>query len=65
VEAPIESFREGEVPGTHTVKFLSNCDLLSFTHEAFSREGFAEGAVAAAMLSEGLSDIHEFKNLII
>ncbi len=65
VEAPIESFREGEVPGTHTVKFLSNFDRLSFTHEAFSREGFAEGAVAAAMLSEGLFGIHEFKNLII
>lgn len=61
----IDSFREGEVPGIHTVEFGSSCDRLAFTHEAFSREGFAEGAVAAALLCEGLSGIHEFKTLII
>lgn len=60
----IGSKRIGEVPGTHTVEFLSGVDRLSFTHEAFSREGFAEGAVAAALMTEGLSGIHEFKDLI-
>ena len=57
--------RTGEVPGTHTAEFLSGVDRLTFTHEAFSREGFAEGAVAAALLTEGLTGIHEFKDLII
>lgn len=61
----ITSERIGEVPGTHIAEFLSGVDKLTFTHEAFSREGFAEGAVAAALLTEGLTGIHEFKNLII
>lgn len=64
-EPEIESIREGEVPGIHTVEFLSTVDKISFTHEAFSREGFACGAVAAALLTEGLSGIHEFKSLIL
>ena len=57
--------RIGEVPGIHTATFTSSVDKLTFTHEAFSREGFAEGAVAAALLTEGLEGIHEFKDLII
>ncbi len=65
VSPEIESFREGEVPGIHTVEFESGADRLSFTHEAFSREGLAEGAVAAALLTEGLQGVHEFKDLIL
>jgi len=61
----ISARREGEVPGIHTAEFLSGVDKLSFTHEAFSREGFAEGAVAAALLTEGLEGVHEFKDLIL
>jgi len=65
-EAPeIGSKRIGEVPGIHTATFRSDVDQLTFTHEAFSREGLAEGAVAAALLTEGLTGIHEFKDLII
>ncbi len=60
----IESIREGEVPGIHTVEFLSGVDRLSFTHEAFSRKGFAEGAVAAALMTEGLEGAHEFNELL-
>ena len=40
-------------------------DKLTFTHEAFSREGLAEGAVAAALLTDGLKGVHEFKELIL
>lgn len=61
----IGSQRIGEVPGTHTAEFLSGVDKLTFTHEAFSREGFAEGAVVAALLTEGLTGVHEFKDLIL
>ncbi|MCQ2171952.1 MAG: 4-hydroxy-tetrahydrodipicolinate reductase [Bacteroidales bacterium] len=57
--------RIGEVPGTHTAEFTSGVDKLSFTHEAFSRQGFAEGAVAAALLTEGLQGVHEFKEIIL
>lgn len=40
--------REPNVPGTHTVTWQSNVDVIQLTHEAKSRMGFAEGAVAAA-----------------
>ena len=47
-EIPIESVREGEVPGTHTVTYRSAIDTISLTHEAHSREGLASGALLAA-----------------
>lgn len=65
-EVPIESKRIGEVPGTHIARFESSVDSLTFTHEAFSRKGFALGAVEAALMSESLeSGIYEFKDLIL
>ena len=60
----ITAIREGEVLGIHTVTFTSACDKLTFRHEAFSREGFAKGAVVAALLTEGLTGIHEFSELL-
>lgn len=61
----IEAKRIGEVPGTHTAEFTSGVDKLSFTHEAFSRQGFADGAVAAALLTESLQGVHEFIDIIL
>lgn len=40
--------REGEVPGTHIVSWESPVDRITIGHEAFSRDGFALGAVLAA-----------------
>lgn len=40
--------REGEVPGTHIVTWTSPVDRITIEHRAFSREGFALGAVMAA-----------------
>ena len=65
VRPDITSVREGEVPGIHVVKFKSSVDKIKISHEAFSRLGLAEGAVLAARLTEGLTGIHEFKNLIL
>jgi len=47
-EVAIWSQRESIKPGTHTVKYISKVDQIEMTHEAFSREGFALGAVIAA-----------------
>lgn len=47
-DVPIESIREGEVPGTHEVKWDSEEDTIIITHIAKSRRGFALGAVLAA-----------------
>ena len=60
----ISSVREGEVPGIHTLTLESDCDLLTFSHEAFSREGLAKGAVVAALMTEGLEGVHEFSELL-
>lgn len=45
---PILSKRLGNVPGTHTVSYNSEADMLCIQHEAKGREGFALGAVLAA-----------------
>jgi 4-hydroxy-tetrahydrodipicolinate reductase len=45
---PIRSIREGMVPGTHTVTWVSEIDTISLSHEAKNRKGFALGAVVAA-----------------
>ena len=65
IRPDITSIREGEVPGTHVVKFKSEVDKIKISHEAFSRQGFAEGAVVAAAMTEGLTGVHTFKELII
>ncbi len=45
---PIESVREGEVAGIHTVTWDSEEDTITITHSAKSRRGFALGAVLEA-----------------
>ena len=47
-DVPIEAKREGDVMGLHVLEAQSDADRLVLTHEAFSRRGFAEGAVRAA-----------------
>lgn len=44
----VTAIREGSVPGTHEVEYRSAVDRLTLRHEAFSRDGFALGAVIAA-----------------
>ena len=48
VNVPIESVREGEVPGTHIVTWDSPEDTIVLTHIAKGRRGFALGAVLEA-----------------
>ena len=44
----IKVTREGEVNGIHSVMAESPADKITLTHEAFNRQGFALGAIAAA-----------------
>lgn len=44
----IDCHRVGEVPGIHTIKWDSEADSITITHDAKSRAGFALGAVVAA-----------------
>lgn len=45
---PIYSYRRDEVPGIHTIRYDSEADSITITHDAHSRRGFALGAVLAA-----------------
>ncbi len=47
-EIPIQSIREGDVVGEHTVVFSGRGERLELTHRAASREIFARGALRAA-----------------
>lgn len=62
----IESIREGEVPGIHSIKYTSDADTITITHDAKNRLGFALGAVLAAEFTAknsgflGMSDLFSF-----
>ena len=62
----IDHIRRGEVPGIHTIRYDSDADCITITHDAHSRRGFALGAVLAAEYTnehEGLltiSDMFKF-----
>ena len=70
---PLSTVREGEVPGTHTIKWESEADSITLTHSAKNRTGFASGAVLAAewlagrrgffTMGQMLSDITHTHNL--
>lgn len=65
VNTDIQSVRCGEIPGIHTIGFEGLNDRITLSHEAFSREGFAAGAVEAALRTEGLTGVHEFRDVIL
>ena len=53
IEIPIDSVREGEIVGEHTITFESDVDLLEITHSAKTRDIFAKGALKAAKFVAG------------
>lgn len=55
IDIPIESIREGDVVGEHTVTFVGPAERLELTHRAGSREIFASGALRAAQWVVGKS----------
>lgn len=60
----IASRREGSVPGTHTVTYTSALDAISIRHEAFSREGFARGALQAARWLVGRKGFYGMEDML-
>lgn len=64
-EVPIESKRVGDVAGLHTVTATSAADKITLTHEAFSRRGFAEGAVRAAewLAKQKKPGVYDFRDI--
>lgn len=60
----ITAQRIPDVPGTHTVKYESEIDVISFEHRAKSRKGFALGSVLAAEFVIGKKGIFGMKDLL-
>jgi 4-hydroxy-tetrahydrodipicolinate reductase len=63
-ELYIKPLREGTVPGIHMIKYNSEVDYIEITHSAYSRKGFALGAVLAAEFSAGKKGIFSMKDLL-
>ena len=65
-ELPIHSIREGEVAGIHSIRYDSEADSITITHDAKNRKGFALGAVLAAEYTHlhqgflGMGDLFKF-----
>ena len=60
----ISAYREGEVPGTHSVTYHAKIDQISIEHKAHSREGFALGAVIAAEWLNGKEGIFSMSDVL-
>lgn len=60
----VNAIREGEVFGIHEIKALSDCDEITLRHEAFSRKGFATGAVIAAEFLQNKKGVFNMELLL-
>lgn len=60
----IQSYREGEIPGTHIISYSSEIDELEIKHEAKNRKGFAMGAVLAAEWIIGKKGFFGMKDML-
>jgi len=63
-ELIVLSHREGEVPGTHVVRWTSEADEITLEHKAHSRQGFAEGAILAARWIIGKKGVFTMNDLL-
>ncbi len=60
----IDAKRIDNVPGTHTVSYNSEVDLIEIKHVAHNREGFALGAVLAAEFLKEKAGIFTMKDVL-
>lgn len=61
---PIEARREGDVKGIHEIEYRSEVDKISIRHEAFSRDGFAKGALLAAEWLQDKKGVFSMKHVL-
>ncbi len=60
----IHSIREGEIKGIHKVTYRSGIDQITIQHEAFSRDGFATGAILAAEWLQNKKGVYGMKDVL-
>lgn len=62
---PIKANRIGNEPGTHTIVWHSEEDDIEITHQAHNRQGFARGAIQAAVWLTAHSGFFEFQDIVL
>ncbi len=60
----ISSHRQGEIVGIHKISYTSLIDKITIAHEAFSREGFANGSIMAAEFLKDKKGIFGMNDLL-
>lgn len=60
----IEAKRIPEVPGTHSIEYISEIDTIEIRHTAHNRKGFALGAVVAAEFLWNKEGIYQMKDVL-
>ncbi|OJU75768.1 MAG: 4-hydroxy-tetrahydrodipicolinate reductase [Bacteroidetes bacterium 47-18] len=63
-QMPVIAHRVEDVPGTHIVKYRSAIDEIALSHTAFSRDGFALGAILAAEYIQQKKGVYEMKDIL-
>ncbi len=63
-ELALTSIREENVPGTHSISYVSDVDTIELKHTAHNRSGFALGAVEAAEWLVGHPGIHSMQEFL-
>ena len=63
-ELEVQAIRRSVVPGIHTVTYESEADVITLSHNAKSRRGFALGAVLAAEFIQNKRGVFSMKDLL-
>jgi len=61
---PISAKREGAIKGTHIVTYSSPLDTLKISHEAHTRDGFAQGAIIAAEWLQEKKGVYSMQDVL-
>ena len=60
----IDAQRINMIPGTHIVNYKSEVDSISIKHEAYSRKGFALGAIIAAEWLQNKKGVFSMRDVL-
>ena len=63
-QVEIDSYREGMVPGIHTITYAASDDVLTLKHSIINRRALALGAVIAGEYLADKQGVHTMDNLL-
>ena len=63
-QLPIEAIRKGEVKGQHSIHYESELDSITLSHDAYTRDAFAAGALLAATFITNKKGVFGMQDLL-